>query len=628
MKIVQIAMMILLPVVAAVLTDRMKDGRRKSVLTGLIFGLVAVYGTEFGVDMGGAVLNTRDASVICAGAVGGWQAALTAGFIGAVERYFSSVWNGIGVYTRLACTIATACAGIFTAFLITQIFGTHRLKWHSAGFVAVFMEVFHMFLVIVTHPHDLTTAVSIVRSCTLPLILVNTAVVILAVGCISRIRSRSAEGSLKADGHMCMRSPKRLSDYDPQKISNRFNLHLSLAMLVSVAFVTWFMIVQQKELNAELTGAEGQMSAASEMTVWTMSFLLITVFGVVFVLIYRLVKRQVIDSVQQINADLGRITQGDLDVVMDVRCNREFEELSDGVNKTVDKLKTLINEANARIDEELEFAKQVQLGSLPAVKSDIEGLQLGAYLRAAKEVGGDFYDFFRVGDRFFFLIADVSGKGISGAMFMMRAKALIGSLAETTQDLTELFTQVNEKLCEDNPSGMFVTSWMGCLDTKSGMLDYVNAGHNPPVLLRAGGEAQLLSNTPHPVLGAFEGIQYRKYELQMNSGDLLLLYTDGVTEAQAPDGHMFGMQRLLAAVGELNMIPAGETEDAVVEDHKTAPVEGPETALAGKTEDAPADALTAALAQRLDDFAAGADQFDDITLLTVRYTGRNGMGRI
>ena len=151
---------------------------------------------------------------------------------------------------------------------------------------------------------------------------------------------------------------------------------------------------------------------------------------------------------------------------------------------------------------------------------------------AAKEVGGDFYDFYKLNDTTVaFLAADVSGKGIPAAMFMMTAKTIIKDLAESGMAVNEIFTKANEKLCENNESGMFVTAWMGILDLTTGNVQFANAGHNPPLLKRANGDFEYLKTRAGFVLAGMEDIRYRAGEITLNQGDRLFLYTDGVPEA-------------------------------------------------------------------------------------------------
>lgn len=276
-------------------------------------------------------------------------------------------------------------------------------------------------------------------------------------------------------------------------------------------------------------------------------FLQILVFSTLFVLIYFLIKKVVINNLHLINNKLGEITSGNLDVVVDIRTNKEFSSLSDDINSTVNTLKKYIDEAASRIDKELDYAKKIQLSALPSVFPPFpnqSNFDIYACMFAAKEVGGDFYDFYRIDkNRFAFLVADVSGKGIPAAMFMMEAKALIKSFAEKKLPVNEIFEKVNEKLCENNETGMFVTAWMGIIDLTTGILEYANAGHNPPLIFD-GSEFTYLKSRPGFVLAGMEGMKYKLNQITLNPKNRIVLYTDGVTEAINSNNEMYGDLKL------------------------------------------------------------------------------------
>ena len=317
------------------------------------------------------------------------------------------------------------------------------------------------------------------------------------------------------------------------------------------------------------------------------------VFAALFLLIYILIKKLIVDNIHRINHSLSEITDGNLDVTVDVRSNEEFSSLSDDINSTVDTLKRYIADAAARIDAELEFARAIQHSSLPSVFPPYPGrkeFELFASMRTAKEVGGDFYDFYLIDDKTLaFLIADVSGKGIPAAMFMMQSKTLLKSCAESGMSVEEVFTQANEKLCEGNDAGMFVTAWMGILDIDTGLVTFANAGHNPPLIRRSDGSCEYLKTRPGFVLAGMESIRYRKNELQLMPGDMLYLYTDGVTEATDAANQLYGEYRLFDLLnkhGELQPQPLCEN---IITD--------------------------------VDKFTGEAPQFDDITMLCLKYSG-------
>ena len=338
---------------------------------------------------------------------------------------------------------------------------------------------------------------------------------------------------------------------------------------------------------------ESEAMFMRDASIYTSIFMQVLIFATLFIFIYILIKRVIINNLKRINDTLGRITEGDLNVTVDVRSNEEFSSLSDDINSTVSTLKRYIAEAAARIDKELEYAKQIQLSALPTNFPENEDYQIYAQMIAAKEVGGDFYDFYKINDTTVaFLAADVSGKGIPAAMFMMTSKTIIKDLAESGMPVNEIFTKANEKLCENNESGMFVTAWMGILDLKTGNLQFANAGHNPPLLKRADGTFEYLKSRAGFILAGMEGVRYRANELTLQPGDRLFLYTDGVTEATNTETKLYGEDRLIDFMNQ--------------------------NAYAEATE------LLPALKANIDEFVGEAPQFDDITMLMFDYKLHKG----
>ncbi len=249
----------------------------------------------------------------------------------------------------------------------------------------------------------------------------------------------------------------------------------------------------------------------------------------------------------------------------------------------------------ARRAKEMGMAADIQENAIPRVFPpfpDEKSVDLYASMQPAREVGGDFYDFYFSGPRkLVFLVADVSDKGVPAALFMMRAKTLVKSIAQTGRQISDVVTEANNSLCEGNGANMFVTAWIGEMDLDSGRVTYVNAGHNPPIVLRAGdGSASYLRTRPGLVLGAMPGVKYRSAELTLEPGDILYLYTDGVTEQADPHGELFGEERLLEFISKGGFIKHPENCARAV--------------LAGVTA-----------------HAVGAEQSDDRTQLIVRYRG-------
>lgn len=231
------------------------------------------------------------------------------------------------------------------------------------------------------------------------------------------------------------------------------------------------------------------------------------------------------------------------------RSNRKlYGEL---LNVAYKKTTSLVRE-QARLHSELDIAARIQTGLLRRDFGGLEeqlGLRAWASMEPAKEVGGDFYDIFPAGPgKACIVIADVSGKGVPAALFMTMAKTHIKNYAMLDMPLEELAFRVNNQLCEDNPEEMFVTAFIGMLDTDQGLLTFVNAGHNHPYISSEQEPFHQADCHSDFVLGLWENMKYREQKLELGKQGRIFLYTDGVTEAENPEEEMFGEQRLKAAL--------------------------------------------------------------------------------
>jgi len=318
------------------------------------------------------------------------------------------------------------------------------------------------------------------------------------------------------------------------------------------------------------------------------AYLELLIFIIIFEVIYIFIKKVVVVNVHKINASLDRITDGNLNVKVNVRSNKEFSDLSDDINQTVDTLKHFIEEANKRIDNELKYAKEIQQSSLPIIFPNTSQYELYATMHPAKQVGGDFYDFFPIDtDHIFILMADVSGKGIPAAMYMMRAKTLVKSLVTTNElSLDQIITGVNDELNRDNKTGMFVTAWFGILNIKTGDLEFVNAGHCPPLVGKPH-KYEYLKMVKNTVLGVIPGINYKLERIKLKPSESIILYTDGVTEATSKKKKLFGESKLQTVVN---------------------------SSMAKNTNE-----MLNTIYTEVDKFQRGVEQADDITMLMVKY---------
>ena len=273
------------------------------------------------------------------------------------------------------------------------------------------------------------------------------------------------------------------------------------------------------------------------------------------------------------------------------------KSLADGVSTYMTNLQTVTADKE-RIGAELSLATRIQAAMLPHVFPPFPErteFDLYASMDPAKEVGGDFYDFFLVDDdHLCMLMADVSGKGIPAALFMMVCKIILQSVAMLGGSPGEILNKTNEAICSNNEAQMFVTVWVGILEISTGRLTAANAGHEYPVIKKPDGRFEVFKDKHGLVIGAMDGMVYREYELQLEPGSKLFLYTDGVPEANDADNRLFGMERMLAA---LNADP-----------------------------DAAPEQILKNVRGAVDDFVKDAEQFDDLTMLCMEYRGKEQEG--
>ena len=262
------------------------------------------------------------------------------------------------------------------------------------------------------------------------------------------------------------------------------------------------------------------------------------------------------------------------------------------IDHYLDEISTITKERE-RIGAELELASSIQSSQLPNIFPafpERNEFDIYATMDPAKAVGGDFYDFFMVDDdHLCLMIADVSGKGIPAALFMMASKIVIGNNAMMGKSPAKILHDTNNSICKHNSEEMFVTVWLGILEISTGRLVSANAGHEYPIVRRKDGFYENLKASHGFILGGMEGVRYKETEIILEPGSSLFVYTDGVPEATASDKSMFGNDRLLKALNE-------------------EPGADPETTLNN-------------IRKALDDFVQEAEQFDDVTMMSLLYRG-------
>ena len=317
---------------------------------------------------------------------------------------------------------------------------------------------------------------------------------------------------------------------------------------------------------------------------------------------YRVLERTLIQPIVTLKTGADELV-GKLDseevFVSDIHTGDEIEALAHSVEEMDRSLKQKTRELveitaeQERLNTELELASSIQMDMLPCIFPpfpDRSEFDIYASMKPAKEVGGDFYDFFLIDqDHLGLVIADVSGKGIPAALFMMMVKIMVQNCVLAGLSPKQALEQVNQLISEKNKESMFVTVWLGILDIPSGKLIAVNAGHEYPILKKPGGCYELYKDRHGMAVGMMEGIRYREYELQLEPESRIFVYSDGLAEANNSEEKLFGLDRTLAA---LNGVPDADAEETLN-----------------------------AVRRAVDTFVGNAPQFDDLTMMCIVYHG-------
>ncbi len=328
---------------------------------------------------------------------------------------------------------------------------------------------------------------------------------------------------------------------------------------------------------------------------------LLTAFIILLFLAY--IRRRVITPIHVITEEADAFVHNETEIsgkLPKISTGDEIQQMADSIlqmeidiRSYIEKL-THVTAERERIGAELNVATKIQADMLPSIfpafpeRSEFD---IYASMVPAKEVGGDFYDFFMVDeDRLAMVMADVSGKGVPAALFMVISKTLLKNYTQSGLSVKEVLETVNNKLCENNQAEMFVTVWLGILEISTGKLTCANAGHEYPAICRKGGEYELFKDKHGFVLAGMENVRQHEYEIQLQPGDKLFLYTDGVPEATDEEEVLYETKRMIPA---LNTVAASSPEGTL-----------------------------RAVKKDIDDFVGDAQQFDDITMMCLRYNGQ------
>ena len=647
------------------------------IAVGVLFGLLAVASTHFGVNYGSMMINVRDLGPMIAGLFFDPVSGIIAGLIGGIERYIAGTYWNVAPYTCIACSISTCLAGFIAAFMKIYIFRKNNPSTVYAFFMGAVIEVFHMYSVFLTHREDMAMAFYVVQKCSVPMImfsgiglaltanairyvtgelespftarkkeklpvlrqfqvwLFGVTVVVLLVNFLFNCNLQTQTAIQDSHDDILVAAEDISDTYNALKKVGEHPKHIR----THVGYLGTFSIIDpsgeviagyhagmkdsdeltriavthpkgvffsaliydepsmcyMKKLDDNaillLRISDEEIFASRDMQAYETMLADIVFFAVIYILISLLVEIIVADKLHLVNESLNRITEGDLDEQVSVYTSSEFASLSDDINETVDVLKGYITAAEHRYEKELSLARAIQDNALPKNFDFAHtGFDLFAIMDPAREVGGDFYDFFFVDiNKLALVIADVAGKGIPASLFMMRSKTSIRGLSETGNSLMDVFSKVNRELCEGNDSNMFVTVWMGIVDLETGTVKCINAGHEYPVIMREGGEYEIFREKHSLALGIMEELKFTEYEIDLNPGDRLFLYTDGVPEAVNEDVEAYGTDRMLKALNHykskqnINLLPAVRRD--------------------------------------IDSFVGKAEPFDDITMMGFEYHG-------
>ncbi|MCR5121640.1 MAG: SpoIIE family protein phosphatase [Ruminococcus sp.] len=355
------------------------------------------------------------------------------------------------------------------------------------------------------------------------------------------------------------------------------------------------MISEYEHINKEAQNDYAKSAGNSRNTMLVMT-IVILVLGTASALF---IAGRIVKPVERMTARIGEISDNDLAFEMEdtYRTKDEIEVLAEAFamlsKRTRDYIAqiTRITAEKERIGAELELATRIQADMLPNLFPafpERPEFDIYASMTPAKEVGGDFYDFFLIDDDHLGLVmADVSGKGVPAALFMMMSKILVNNFAMMGGSPAQVLQQVNSQICKNNDEEMFVTVWFGVLEISTGKVTAANAGHEYPMVKKADGSFEIFKDKHGFVVGGMDGVRYKEYEFTLEKGGALFLYTDGVAEATNAKNELFGTERMIAA---LNIAPEAE----------------PKTLLEN-------------MKQAVDEFVGEAPQFDDLTMLCVKY---------
>jgi sigma-B regulation protein RsbU (phosphoserine phosphatase) len=351
-------------------------------------------------------------------------------------------------------------------------------------------------------------------------------------------------------------------------------------------------VLMENRIAVETAETTDQIQSTIDNTRFVFIIFFVAVLLVVSGMVV-LLSRMITTPIKALSKGSETIGKGNLDYRVEIHTGDELEGLANSFNRMSLDLKRYTAELRRttaekeRVEKELEIARGIQQSFLPEAPPVVEGIDLAAMNLPAKEVGGDFYDFIPVGaNKWGLVIADVSGKGVPAALFMALSRTLVRANVSDAVTASEAIRKTNDLIAENDRSNMFVTLFYGVLDPIKRTLTYVSAGHNPPIMLRRGGNDLFMLKARGVALGVVPDIGLEEKEINLDSGDVVVLYTDGVTEAINEREEQFGQERVIAIAEQNRNLSSSEImqriKDSVIE------------------------------------FSQGQPQFDDITLMILK----------
>lgn len=392
------------------------------------------------------------------------------------------------------------------------------------------------------------------------------------------------------------KSPK-LKELGDKMISGRSGFELTREILTDKSFWIYYLPLPTNGWALGVMFPEDEIMA--DIKSLSRDAVLISIEGILILLLVIIyISRSITKPLRQLSEATKDIASGNLEFDIPKigsqdevgRLSKSFEYMRSSLKQYISDLKES-TAATQRIESELKIARDIQMGILPKEFPPFpqrNEFEIFASIEPAREVGGDFYDFFFLDDnKLFFIIGDVSDKGVPASLFMAVTKTLIKAVATTDRELHEIVYKINNELYSDNEMSMFVSIFFGILDTGNGEITYTNAGHNAPVIIKSSGDVSFIEKTEGMALGAFENAKYSINKVILDNNDIIFLYTDGVTEAANSKSELFGEQNLVRTLKQYSNLDA---KGVIIE-----------------------------IEQVVKSFAGSEPQSDDITMLTIKY---------